>query len=460
MNEKKKTVFITNFHPFVTKNILNSGVLDNLAREAQVVIFVFKDKENYFKNIYEKGNVIVEGIDLKKEVEAFRNKLFSRLSEWLLDTNVMRFHKMEALEKVGKIAKYRFSLIFTKVFAHLNLFKRLIRWLDYKLNNSNSLRAYFEKYNPDVVLATDAFNDLDLFLLKIAKSLGVKNVAMIRSWDNTTSRSYLRFVPDKLIVHNGVSKSDMLKYHDIDASKIYLSGIPQFEKYLGIKPTSREEFYKKIGADINKRLVIFAPAGHFFIDTDWQICQILKDLYNEKKIPQDIQFIIRLHPFLPIDLSRFVPSSNFIIDIPGPALPNKLDKDKKEGELDKSFFQHIFDSLYHSSLVINSVSSIIIDTVIFDKPLITINFDGWEDPKNVPFLRSLPKRWRFEENQISWMSFGMTPLVKSKEELALWINKYLDNPSLDSDKRKVFKQAYCWKFDGKAVERITEICLK
>ncbi|MDO8471298.1 MAG: CDP-glycerol glycerophosphotransferase family protein [bacterium] len=458
---KKKVVFITNFHPFVTKNTLNSGVLDHLANKAQtVVIFVYKDKEDYFKNIYEKDNVLVEGVDLKNEIGSFINRIFARLAEWSLDTNVMRFHKLEAFQKVGRPVKFYFSLIFTKIFSHLSLVRRTVRWLDYKCNNPKSLQHFFKQYQPDVMVATDVFDDLNLFFLKMAKSLGVKNVSMLRSWDNTTSRGYLRFVPDKLIVHNEIGKKDMLKYHNISEDIIYLSGIPQFEKYLGMEPASREEFYKKMGADIKKRLVLFAPAGHFFIDTDWQICQILKDLYHEKKIPQDVQFVIRLHPFLPVDLSHFVPDENFVIDVPGPAQPNQLAKDKKEGELDKSFFQHIFDSLHHSSLVINSVSSIIIDTAIFDKPLITINFDGWEAPQSVAFLRSLPRRWRFEENQISWMSFGMTPLVESKEELALWINKYLDNPSLDSDKRKVFKQTYCWKFDGKAAERITEICLK
>ena len=92
--------------------------------------------------------------------------------------------------------------------------------------------------------------------------------------------------------------------------------------------------------------------------------------------------------------------------------------------------------------------------------MVTINFDGWEKPEDVPFLRSLPRRWRSEDNQISWMSFGMTPLVNNKEELAEWINRYLEDPSLDRDKRKAFREAYCWKFDGKAAERIAEICLK
>src|SRR3990167_10306444 len=135
MGKTKKTIFLTNFHPFVTKNTLNSGVLDSLSRRAKVVIFVFKDKEDYFKKIYEEGNVVVEGINLQKETESFRNRFFARMAEWLLDTNVMKFHKLEALAKVGRPAKYYFSLIFNKVFGRISWFRMFIRWLDCLFNN-------------------------------------------------------------------------------------------------------------------------------------------------------------------------------------------------------------------------------------------------------------------------------------------------------------------------------------
>lgn len=456
---KTPTVFLTNFHPFVSRNILNSGALDSFSKNSKVILFVFKDKESYFKDIYQKENVIVEGIDLSREIKSRRNKFFIRISEWLLDTNFMKVHKMDVLDKVSNRFNYYFSLIFTKVFTPIVPFKKFIRWLDYQLNNPKPSQSYFDKYKPDLVFATDAFNDADLFLLKNARHLGIKNIAMLRSWDNTTSRGYLRFVPNKLIVHNEIMKKEMIKHHNVPKDIINLSGIPQFEKYLGMKPTPRGEFYKKIEADPSKRLILFAPAGHHFIDTDWQICQILKDLQNEKKIPQDIQFLVRIHPFLWVDLSRFEPGHNFIIDSPGPA-SSESPSGKKEGELDKTFFQHIYNSLYYSSLIINSMSSIIIDSMVFDKPLITINFDGWERPEAVPFLRSLPRRWRREDNQISWMSFGSTALVSDKEELTLWINRYLENPGIHSRERKAFKEAYCWRYDGMASERIAEICLK
>ncbi len=451
----KPTVFITDFHPFITKNILNTGVLDLLTKEARVVLFVAKPQEEYFKIRY--PGVIVEGVELGKNVTSFRNRLFQRLAEWLLDTNVMWIHKLEARTKTGNWPKYYTSLLFTALFAPITPVKKFLRFLDYRLNNQDTFNRYVETYRPSVVFATDLFNHSDLFLLKNAKARGVRTVAMVRSWDNTTSRSYARFVPDRLIVHNEVMKEDMVRYHHIKETTIVLSGVPQFEKYLTMQPTPREEFFKKIGADPKKRLVLFAPAGHFFIDTDWQTCQILKDLFAEKKIPDDLQILVRLHPFLPVDLSKFTPDEHFIIDIPGPAKLNDLERDKREGELDMSFFQHIYDSLYWSSLVINTISSIIIDSSIFDKPLITINFDGWET--KVPFLRSLVRRWRLEENQVSWLSIGSTALVGSKGELAKWINIYLAHPEIHSDRRKVFKDRYCWKFDGMSASHIASAVL-
>src|SRR3989344_477658 len=266
---KKPVVFLSNFHPFITKNILNSGVLDYLSDRADVVIFVFKNNEKHFKELYQKdnpstgsGQVIIEGVDIGHLGRSRKNKLFIRISDWLLDTNFLRFRKIENLEKTGNKIRYYFSLIFTQLFSKVTPFKRFIRYLDNRINNPRPFELFFNKYKPSLVFATDIFSDYDLLLLKNARSFGVKTVAMVRSWDNTTSVGYLRFAPDKLIVHNEIMKAEMPKYHDISEKIIQISGIPQFEQYLKMKPTSREEFYNKIGADINKRLVLFAPAGN------------------------------------------------------------------------------------------------------------------------------------------------------------------------------------------------------
>lgn len=452
----RPVIFVSNFHPLITRNILHSGILERLSAHADIVLFVHDHKEEYFRTHYAGDHIIVEGINVEQWIKSRKNRFFTRIADWLLDTNVRKFRKLENLEKTGHVVRYYGSLLFTALLGRIMLFKKFMRYLDGLINNPKPLDLFFAKYKPKIVFATDIFNEHDILLLKNARTRDVRTLSMVRSWDNTTSIGFARCVPDELIVQNEIMKKEIVKYHAIPEHAIRISGIPQFEEYLNMSPSSREEFFHSIGADPKKQLILFAPAGNFFIDTDWQICQILTDLQNEGSIPRDVQFLIRLHPLMPVDLSGFQANENFIIDITGPALAQATSTTKMGGELKEDFYQHLFDSLHHVSLVINTISSLIIDAMAMEKPLITINFNGWE--KRVPFLKSL-KRWRMEENQMSWMSFGATRLVANKEELAEWINNYLNNPMLDAVKRKAFKRAYCGAYDGRSAERITSYVL-
>ena len=53
---------------------------------------------------------------------------------------------------------------------------------------------------------------------------------------------------------------------------------------------------------------------------------------------------------------------------------------------------------------------------------------------------------------------GMT-MVSNKEDLILWISKYLDDPKINSEKRKAVTKQQLWKLDGKSGERIANYIL-
>lgn len=56
----KKTIFITSFHPLISRNILSSGILDVLVKNnIKVVIIAPKNKESFFKENFERDDVIV-----------------------------------------------------------------------------------------------------------------------------------------------------------------------------------------------------------------------------------------------------------------------------------------------------------------------------------------------------------------------------------------------------------------
>jgi hypothetical protein len=449
----KPTIFLANFHPFITRNIIESGVLELLTKKAKVVMLVPSNKADYFQANFASDDVIICGVDLDEAIRSKANSRFSRIAELLIDTRVKHYHKLILLKKTGKKAKYYLTSLITKTASHIYPLKWFLRWVDLRLNNPMAFKAEFAKYKPDLVFSTDPFSDADVLLLKTAKALKVKDVAMIRSWDNATTKTYLRVVPSSLVVQNEQMKLEMHQLHDYPFDKIKLCGIPQFEWYLNYQPAPREVLCDNMGIDPAKKILLYCPASELFIDTDWQICETIKQLIEEKAIPEDIHVIVRLHPYNFTDLSKLKPDSHFTIENPNAI---NLTERVKDRELNDTFREHIADEIYHSNIVINVVSSVMFDSAVYDKPTITIGFNGFES--KVEYIRSV-ERMHNEEYLTDMLSDGGAPVVKSKAELAAMINRYLADPSADSDLRQKSLQRQAWKFDGQSKERIADYVL-
>ena len=92
-----KTLFISAFHSFISKNILNTDVLRSLRddRDLRVVIFVPAHKADFFRKTYAGGNVIVEGIDVARITAAKANKFFSRLLFLMIDSHYIWYKRVE-----------------------------------------------------------------------------------------------------------------------------------------------------------------------------------------------------------------------------------------------------------------------------------------------------------------------------------------------------------------------------
>lgn len=450
--ERKITVFMSVFHPLVSRNILNSGVLSELiAGGARVVMFVPKTKERFYRDTYG-DRVEIEVFNFESYINE-KEKFFVNFAELLISTNVMRFRKLKIYEQSKNFLKYFYKRFVTALFGRSKLMKKLFRWLDLNFNNNNAFDIYYEKYNPNVVFSTNIFVVGDVMMLKSAKNRNVKTVGLVASWDNTTTKGLLRVIPDTLLVHNEIIKEEAINIQDIPERKIKTVGIAHFDSYKDYKPISREDFCKKMGIEFNKRIIVFSPAGNIFISTDWQICEILKRSIHLGEIPDDVVILVRVHPTNPTNFDKFNPDKNFVIDEPGVEFEG-LGVRKKE--LDKNSQNHLLDTLFHADLIINVVSSMVIDAAVLDKPIITIGFDGWE--KEVPFGSSVT-RYHTDENMAKLLDIGGTAVVRNPEELIKQINLYLEHPEFDRDGRARIVEKQCWKLDGKSKIRVAEALL-
>lgn len=450
----KKTLFITSFHGIISKNILNSDVLRVLSAsdDLRIVVFVPEHKKDLFVKYYKYENVIFEGVNISDLIKSKINTLFSRISILLVDSHYLYYKKRERLNASKSIRgylKYSYEIIFTKLFSSSKLARKIFRFFDYYLAPKNFFESYFNFYKPDCVFVTDIFDKVDIAFLREAKHKKAYTIGMVRSWDNCYSKGLLRVLPDKLIVNNDLIKEEAIKLHDVKNKNIFVGGLPQFDNFLIEKRLKRDEFYKKIGANPDKKIIMFSPVGFPLSTTDWQICQILKDAQDDKTLSSDLQFLVRLHPGRDLPLGNFINNGNFIFDKPGVG-------EGKDVEFRPSDVNHLADSIFYSSIVIWVATTLGIDALVYDKPQIAINFDGFE---NKTYIESI-KRYYNEDHMKKFLDIGGVSVVNNKEDLILWINKYLNNPNINEEKRKKSIDLEFYKLDGKSGQRIANYIIE
>jgi len=305
----------------------------------------------------------------------------------------------------------------------------------------------FRKYKPDLLIAaTPGFKIPDIPLLKRAKKENVKIVCPVLSWDNLTSKGYMNPKPDKLIVWNEIMKQEAITFHNFKEEDIYVSGVPQFDIYWRNNNFSpREIFFKKLGLDINKKLLTLTSSPFKTYPYFDDIIQIILDAIKTNKFVFPSQLLVRLHP--QDERSRydkFKSINGLVIDYPG-KYSTKMDWDP-----DKEDIIHLMETMKYSDVVINVASTTTIDSCIFDTPVINIGFDGY---RNHPYATSCLRYYDYSHYKNITKSKGIR-IARSPQELIDLINLYLKNPQIDRSGRAEIVKGQCYKTDGKSGERV------
>src|SRR3989338_266884 len=440
-----RTIFITSFNPFATRNILFSDAFKLLSRQSdlRLVIFCPDYKKDYFQEKFGGENVIIEGI--KTELVTKQDIIFSYLGRSVINTGMLSLHRREIFHRNHKIFNFLFSY-FIVFFGYLPFIKKIIRWLDLRTIDGSKLVDYFDQYRPDLVFALDVFHMDDVHFLAEAKKLSIATVGMVRSWDNISGKGLFRMKPDKLVVNNEIIRDEAIKHEDVAMKNIFVSGMPQFDFYFNYQPVSREIFFKTLNFDPKKKkTILVAPHGSRFFKYDWQIFEILKTM--------PYQFILRLPPNDKIDFASFKPSENFFIEHPGLTFQEGVYRDR---ELSVQDSQRLADELHHCELVVSYGSTIIIDAAFFDKPVVMIAFDGLEKKSYIESEKRYLKYAHMEKmlkTNCCWTADSATSLKKG-------IETYLAEPALHREGRKKLLEQELWKLDGQSGKRIAEFILK
>lgn len=447
-----KTIIIPFFDGIVARNILSTDVKRILVeRGIRLVLLPPETKEDLYEQKWADGkNIFVDKTPVWKNsrIDSAIQNLFLQS----IPTEFMRIRQVDWYLHNKKYFHY-VGVTILRFFGQFKFYRLLIRKFALLVQPiRNEAYKIFEKWKPDAVFLPTMIPAIEVSLARLAKKQGKIVIGMAKSWDNFSSKAFIRVFPDWVIVHNELQIEEAANLFDYPREKVVVTGIPQMDHYRDDSFTvPREEFCKKLSLDPNKKIILYAPAGDWMNPNDKETLEMILGWILDGTLA-NCQVLLRLHPGYKSRTEELKGRENLVVERPGKRIGDRL----KSVEFDEDDMQHLASSIMHSAVVLHTASTIGMESAFLDRPTIHIGFDGLQ---KLPYWKSVI-RYYDREHCVPFVASGGGRLVKSAEEMKQAIMAYLFEPTLDHEGRDRLVSMVCYKADGKAGERIGEFLVE
>lgn len=291
-----------------------------------------------------------------------------------------------------------------------------------------------------------------------AEQLKIKTVSFIFSWDNLASKGRMAANFDYYLVWSELMKTELQQFYtSVKKEHIEVVGTPQFEPYvLDRYKVSKDIFIEKFNLDTSLKTICFSCGDISTSKNDELYIETIANALLQGKI-QQVNLIVRTSPAEdPIRFASFVERFPFIKwNYPKWNLSRQNHQETWSQRIPSvEDVKDLRGFLEFSDLNINMLSTMSLDFIQFDKPVINTVFGNLEN--------GLYNDQRFLEyaHIVNVVNSKATKIAKNQEELISAINLYLENSNLDSENRKQLLQLQVSKPLINTGKRIAETLLK
>lgn len=446
------TLLITCSEISVKRYILRTDFIRQICSSGaiKVVLAVPEGETEEYRREFGGPDVVVEGVPEVKQslgvkILAFfaRNAHPSRTVVWV---------EKEQYFLDGNLLMYLVRRFMRAVFAFLPLTHLFIRFAELRIKDDPAVVSVLNKYRPDAVLTTVLFRDFDVGFARTAKKRNIALFGMIRSWDNLTTYGYIRVVPDVFLAQSEFIADMARRYQKFPASMIKVTGTPLYDLYIKkdiLWP--REKFFASYDTGPVAGIILYGAMGKFLFPKEDEVIALFEDIlarYGNRLT--DVKFIYRAHPSFPVDEEIRRKSAGVLISQPGTLL--KPGSSERYGMMreDEEFY---VNSLYHASLIITPASTVAIEAMLFDKPVILLAFDPSLPPADA---RSAKEFLKYFTHFREMLNCKGVDIAHSPEELGELLIKNLGNPGLNSKNRDCVRKRFLDPLDGKSSLRMVK----
>ncbi len=475
-----KRIFISADHGMAIIYFLQSDVVSTLlAAGVEVVVLTDDDTKEKISQRFARPGLTFEGLRLK-QANDYAKKISPRLQSLLIylrrvggsrriNTEAMDSHIWEVWGENGW--KFRLGIWIPSALAILLLRnfswarKLLIRMQNRFTPTPRLYTDLFDKYQPDMVIASTPGWRMDRYLLRESAKRGIPNMTVIVGWDNSSSYNISGADVQWATCWSELQKEELVKGSDWNPEKVNIGGIPSYDGYFRkqwLMP--RDEYFKLHGLDPKRKLISYASSFVHFAPNFPNI-EALAKLVSSDSLAELSQLLIRLHPShfqdkpkifaderaQVFELEKKYPNVHVVQPV---ALGGSLGYYGGEDMDEKS------SMMAYSDVVVTVYSTMLVETAVHDTPMIAATIDvpgGWNKPKKFSLslkeIGNWPTHKRFREANAG-------KVATDEKELLEALNMYLQDRSVDSVERKKFVEREITFTDASAGKHTAEFILK
>ena len=451
------TIMITMRYGLVARNVLRTDVLQGLLKAGfRVIVVCPASDEQYLKDEFADSQVFLVPYPVLQLSRIER--MFSVIADALLfgHPGVTRtitskwLHSLTERRFVSVVVRGILGLLC----LHRSRFLRLLaekcdrRWFGHQ-----EVQEVIDRYRPSLLITTDLFGEEHAFVREGLR-MGVRNVCLVKSWDNLTSKSRIRVHPDRIVVWSGFQADEADRLHFFPRERVFISGAPNFD-HLGpsgspVQP--REKFLTRIGAKPDRKLILYSPTNKLTFSDEANIRRLHRIL-ESGALGHRCHLHIRKYPKSQQDFAPLLSLPNLTVEDAGrvvSAWDDSVDQSRSE-------LEHLRDLMSHIDVLVQIGSTIALDAACMNKPVIAYFLD--EERSNAPWYDYV-HRVRYFTHNYYLEQLGGVKIVTSESELILALKTYLEDPLLDTSARRKMVETICGEFDGQSGRRVAQFLIE
>lgn len=468
----KRRIFISADHGLSLVYFLQSDVVQTLL-DADIDVVMFTDDAlvETIKERFPNPGMSVEGLRLD-QVRRYFDQHEHSLQYWVhflrwmggskaINTNPMDGHMRQMAYETSRKGKLIMPLIrlATALLRRSAPARRAL--VKYQMRFTPAIYSdLFEKYRPDLVVASTPGWRFDRYLLREAVKFGVPRATAIVGWDNTSSYRLPGAPMDYATCWSEIQRDELVRGSDWAPERVNIGGIPSYDGYFRRQwLMNRDEYYALHGLDPNRKLLAYASSFVTF-SPNYPNIEALANLVASDSLRDPCQLLIRLHPnhFMPgslyeqeanrvRDLVKRLPLVHLVEPVPlGEGLSYYSGEDMPE-KSSMMAYADVFLTVY---------STMVVETALHNRPIVSVCIDtpgGWNTPGK--FSLSLKEIAEWPTHQ-RFRDAGAGKIAFNAEQVRDAVNAYLENPAADEEARRKFIEREVTFTDGSAGRRTGE----